>query len=299
MSALSDKIKQLAMRAIRPLWFRSREWKQVEPAFRRRAFFSATIQSAKVLTRMRTYLIDWTMRTKEQVTNPTTGAIETVYKANGLADFREKITDLMLSEGLIDPEQLPDQSITNVASNARLALIFNTNREQASTFAQWQRRMSDPDWLDQFPAARFVRRPGATEPRPLHVANEGVVKKWNDPFWLRMNSADIGGFEVPWGPFGFNSYMVQQPVKRAEAEKLKVIKKGEKAMPPDVKYLGVDLGQQFNANVESDIDDVTPEIRRQAQDDIIARFGQGAIGPNGKPTLDTLKRLREQIRRIQ
>jgi hypothetical protein len=66
-------------------------------------------------------------------------------------------------------------------------------------------------------------------------------------------------------------------------------------MPPDVKYLGVDLGQQFNANVESDIDDVTPEIRRQAQDDLRARFGEGAIGPNGKPTLDAIKRLRQQI----
>lgn len=295
MGALLDKIRELTEKKIAPSWFRSREWYTVEPAIRRRSFFSATIQSAKVLTRMQTYLIDWMTNSTEQVTNPTTGAVETVYKINGLAEFRERMTTLMVSEGLVDPDQVPDQRITNVVSNSRLALIFNTNREQSTTFARWQRNMSNPDWLRRFPAARFLRRPGAVDPRPLHVANEGQVRKWDDPFWLEMNNAAIGGFEVPWGPYGFNSYMVQDPVTRAEAEALKVIRKGEVAKPPDVSYLGVDLGQQFNAGLEANIDDVTPEIRRQAEDDIRARFGNGAIGSDGKPTLDALKRLRTQI----
>ena len=295
MGALLDKIRELSEKKIAPSWFRSREWYTVEPAIRRRSFFSATIQSAKVLTRMQTYLIDWMTNSTEQVTNPTTGAVETVYKINGLAEFRERMTTLMVSEGLVEPDQVPDQRITNVVSNSRLALIFNTNREQSTTFARWQRNMSNPDWLRRFPAARFLRRPGAVDPRPLHVANEGQVRKWDDPFWLEMNNAAIGGFEVPWGPYGFNSYMVQDPVTRAEAEALKVIRKGEIAKPPDVSYLGVDLGQQFNAGLEANIDDVTPEIRRQAEDDIRARFGNGAIGSDGKPTLDALKRLRTQI----
>lgn len=295
MGALLDKIRELSEKKIAPSWFRSREWYTVEPAIRRRSFFSATIQSAKVLTRMQTYLIDWMTNSTEQVTNPTTGAIETVYKINGLAEFRERMTTLMVSEGLVEPDQVPDQRITNVVSNSRLALIFNTNREQSTTFARWHRNMSNPDWLRRFPAARFLRRPGAVDPRPLHVANEGQVRKWDDPFWLEMNNAAIGGFEVPWGPYGFNSYMVQDPVTRAEAEALKVIRKGEVAKPPDVSYLGVDLGQQFNAGLEANIDDVTPEIRRQAEDDIRARFGNGAIGSDGKPTLDALKRLRTQI----
>jgi len=295
MGALLDKIRELSEKKIAPSWFRSREWYTVEPAIRRRSFFSATIQSAKVLTRMQTYLIDWMTNSTEQVTNPTTGAVETVYKINGLAEFRERMTTLMVSEGLVEPEQVPDQRITNVVSNSRLALVFNTNREQSTTFARWQRNMSNPDWLRRFPAARFLRRPGAVDPRPLHVANEGQVRKWDDPFWLEMNNAAIGGFEVPWGPYGFNSYMVQDPVTRSEAEALKVIRKGEVAKPPDVSYLGVDLGQQFNAGLEANIDDVTPEIRRQAEDDIRARFGNGAIGSDGKPTLDALKRLRTQI----
>jgi hypothetical protein len=296
MSALGDTIKELLSRKITPSWFRSREWQSVEPAFRRRAFFSATIQSAKVLTRMRSYMVDWLSATKEEVTNPTSGAREIVYKANGLADFREKMTGLMISEGLVNPAELQgDDRITNVAGNSRLALIFNTNTEQAATFTQWHRRMSNPDWLNQFPAARFLRRPGAVDPRPLHVENEGVVKKWDDPFWLRMNNVSIGGFEVPWGPFGFNSYMTQEPVRRAEAEALGVIRKGEKVKPPDVSRFGVEYGQQFNAGVDADMDDVTPEIRRQAEDDIRNRLGNGAIGPDGKPTLDALKRLRAEL----
>lgn len=296
MGALLDTIRELEKKVIRPSWFRTREWQTVEPAMRRRSFFSATITSAKVLTRMRSTLLDWIAGTTEQVTNPTSGAIETVYKVNSLGEFQERMTDFMVSEGLVDPAELRgNDRITNVAGNSRLALIFNTNREQAATFTQWQRRMSDPAYLNQFPAARFLRRPGAIEPRPLHVANEGVIKKWNDPFWLEMNNAAIGGFEVPWGPYGFNSYMVQQPVRRKEAEALGVIRKGEVAQPPDVAYLGVDLGQQFNAGLEADIEDVTPEIRRQAEDDIRSRFGAGAIGANGKPTLDALKRLRASL----
>lgn len=46
-------------------------------------------------------------------------------------------------------------------------------------------------------------------------------------FLLFQNAADIGGFEVPWGPWGFNSYMFSEPVSRAEAEALKVIRKGQ------------------------------------------------------------------------
>lgn len=295
MSALNDIIEQLKLREITPSWFRSRDWQSIEPALRRRAFFSATVQSAKVLTRMRSYLIDWTLGVKEEVISPA-GVKEVAYKDSGLADFREKMTELLISEGLVDPAELPqNDKITNVAGNTRLALIFNTNTEQAATFAEWQKRMSDPRWLDRYPAARFVRRPGAIIKRPLHVQNEGVVKKWNDPFWLSMNGAEIGGFEVPWGPYGFNSYMVQQPVKREEAERLKVIRKGEKAVPPDAKQYGVDLGQQFNTGVDANLDDVPFDVRRQAEDRIKSRFGQGAIGPDGKPTLDALKRLRTQI----
>lgn len=295
MSNFFTALDALFQRRPKPLWFRTREWQTVAPAFRQRSFFSATVTSAKVLTKMREMMMDWMQQTVEQVQSPNTGRLETVYKVGGLADFREKATDFLIEEGVVDPNELMgNNKITNPAGISRLQLIFNTNAEQAATFADWQTKMSNPDFLRANPAARFVRREGARIKRPLHVANENVVKRWDDPFWLRMNAADIGGFEVPWGPYGFNSYMVQRPVKRAEAEKLRVIRKGEVVKAPDVKHLGVDLGKQFNANVESDIDDVTPEIRQQAIRDLRDRLGPQAVTADGKVTLDALKEIRRR-----
>ena len=49
-------------------------------------------------------------------------------------------------------------------------------------------------------------------------------------FWAQeMNAKSLGGFEVPWPPYGFNSYMEQEDVSRAEAERLGLLKKGDRS----------------------------------------------------------------------
>jgi hypothetical protein len=260
------------------------------PAIRNRSFFSATITSAKVLNRMRNMLLDWQAEATEEVVNVNTGQITTVYKETGLAKFREKSAEFLIQEGLATPEDYQDQRITNVISNSRLQLIYNTNLEQASTFAQWQGRMRNEGWLNLNPAARFVRRPGARIKRQRHVEAEGDVRRWDDfAYWQFQNAADIGGFDVPWGPFGFNSYMIQEPVKRAESERRGLVRKGERVKAPSVSQFGVDLGKQFNSGVEAQIDDVTPELQAEARQTIIDRLGPQAIGADGRPTLDALK----------
>jgi hypothetical protein len=144
-----------------------------------------------------------------------------------------------------------------------------------------------------FPAARFVRRPGAIKPRLRHVEAQGQVRRWDDfAFWLRQNAADIGGFQVPWGPWGFNSYMTQQPVSRAEAAQLKLIRKGERILPLNLTPWGIAPKTRFNTGVEATVDDVTPEIRQQAIDTIRARLGPGAVSNDGKLTLEQMIRIR-------
>jgi hypothetical protein len=289
-------IEALKRRIVTPSAFNSRQWATVASAFRNRAFFSATVTSAKVLNKMRNTLLDWMQSTVEEVVNVNTGARETVFKESSVAKFKEKVGDLMINEGLAKPSDFGDNRITNVVGQTRLNLIFNTNTEQAATFADWQMKISDEAWLNRYPAAEFVRRPGAIIKRPLHVQNEGAIRRYDDlDFWLYMNNAEIGGFQVPWGPYGFNSYMTQKPVKRAIAEKLGLVKPGERIKSPNVKFLGVDLKQQFNANVTAEMDDVTPEIRKKAQETIVARLGPTALDRNGNVTLDTLKQLRDAI----
>lgn len=290
MNAFLQAVENLSRRKVTPSWFRWREWSAMAPAIRNRSFFSATVTSARVLNKMRNMLLDWQADATEEIVDVNTGEIVTAYKETGLAKFRERSAEFLIQEGLATPADYKDTKITNVVSNARLQLIYNTNLEQASTFAQWQGRMRNEDWLNLNPAARFVRRPGARIKRQRHVEAEGDVRRWDDfAYWQFQNAADIGGFDVPWGPFGFNSYMVQEPVKRAEAERRKLVRKGERVKAPNVAQFGVDLGKQFNAGVDANIDDLTPELANEARKTITDRLGPQAIGRDGKPTLDALK----------
>jgi hypothetical protein len=300
MNNFLQAIENLARRIVRPSWFRTREWVQVAPAFRQRAFFSATVTSAKVLSKMRNTLLDWQSEAVEEIVDVNTGRVVTVYKESGLAKFRERSAEFLIQEGLATPEDYGDDRMDNVIGNSRLQLIFNTNLEQASTFAAWQMKMRNEDWLNLYPAARFVRRPGAIIKRQRHVDAENQVRRWDDfAFWRYQNAADIGGFDVPWGPFGFNSYMIQVPVKRKEAERLGLVRKGERVKSPNLAEFGVDLGKTFNKGVEADLDDVSPELAQEARETIISRLGPQAIGADGKPTLDALRQaLRGDYRPI-
>lgn len=238
-------------------------------------------------------LLDWQAGAVETVQTPS-GATETAFKQTGLAAFRERAADLLVAEGLAKPSDYKNESIRNVASLARLKLVFQTNTAQAQEFAIYQSRVSDPSRLNRFPAAEFIRTPGAKVPRELHVANEGAVRRFDDlQFWLAQNSPEIGGFGVPWGPWGFNSFMTTFPVARERAEKLGLIRPGERIMPPDLSRFGVSLPARFNRGVTATLDDITPEIRRQAVDTITARLGPGALTSDGKLTLETLQTLRD------
>lgn len=292
MQTYLDGLKYLARRKVTPGPFDSQAWQSVAPAIRQRAFFSASVNSARVLHRFRSMLLDWQSGAVETITTPS-GGVETAYKQTGLAAFRERASELLVSEGLASPEDFRNNSIRNIAGNARLKLVFQTNTAQAQEFAIYQSRISDPARLNRFPAAEFVRTPGAVVPRPLHVANEGAVRRFDDmAFWLAMNSPAIGGFAVPWGPWGFNSFMTTFPVSRKRAERLGLVKSGERVMPPDLTRFGVSLPARFNHGVTARIEDITPEIRQQSINTITARLGPQAVTPDGKLTLETLLALR-------
>lgn len=292
MQTYLDALKYIARRKVQAGPFNSAAWQSVAPAIRQRAFFSATVSSARVLHRFRSMLLDWQSGAVETITTPS-GAVETAYKQTGLASFRERAGELLVSEGLATPADFRNDSIRNIAGNARLKLVFQTNIAQAQDFAIYQQRVSDPARLARFPALEFVRTPGAVLPRPLHVANEGAVRRFDDiDFWLAMNSPVIGGFAVPWGPWGFNSFMTTFPVNRKRAERLGLVRPGERVMPPDLTRFGVTLPARFNRGVTAGLDDITPEIRQQAINAITARLGPQAVTPDGKLTLQTLLALR-------
>ena len=283
-----DAIKALAEKKVLPSEMASRDWQHVAPSIRQKAFFSATVANAGVLASFRNMLLDWQQGALEQIETPIGSTI--AYKNTGLADFRLKAKELLVSEGLATPEDFPDDNIKNIAGSARLKLIFNTNIEQAQTFANWQRIVTNPVLLNQFPAARFVRRPGAKIKRPRHVANEGKIKRLDDfAFWLYQNGPDIGGFDVPWGPYGFNSYMVQEFVPRSVAEALGVIKPNEYIQQPNLTYFGVTPAKSILSGTKSEMKEVPDDIALQARQRLVDRFGHQVLKPDGSVSLDFLR----------
>ena len=66
-----------------------------------------------------------------------------------------------------------------------------------------------------------------------------------------MNDQSIGGLGVPFGPWGFNSGMDVEDVRRDEAIRLGLIGKNEQVLPPD---------DTFNKGVKAASKDVPPEF---------------------------------------
>jgi hypothetical protein len=86
--------------------------------------------------------------------------------------------------------------------------------------------------------------------------------------------------------------MTQQPVSRKEAEALGLVRKGEVLVPPDLTRFGVSLPARLNSGVEATVEDLPPELRREAIETVTARLGPNALTPDGKLTLDALRRAR-------
>jgi SPP1 gp7 family putative phage head morphogenesis protein len=71
------------------------------------------------------------------------------------------------------------KQITNIASKARLNLIFNQNAAMADAVGQWEVSM-DADIKERWPYFRYITGPN---PRPEHAALDGLVLSKDDPFW--------------------------------------------------------------------------------------------------------------------
>ena len=200
----------------------SASWQAQEADFRNKAFFSAKVENARFLDRAQAALFDDMAKVMETITLPD-GTTTTALRTSGRAHFVQQMQDFMVAEGMTTEDEFRDvnpNNIRDIRSSARLRLIFDTNTRQAFGYGQWKQGMT-PAALSAFPAARLIRVRGVKEPRPRHQAAIGEVLLKTDPRWAEFHNAkEIGGFGVPWGPYGFNSGVSQEPVSRSEARKL-------------------------------------------------------------------------------
>jgi hypothetical protein len=222
---------------------------------RERSFFSAKVESARLLQAMRDYCVDFIAG--EQMEG---GG----YKAHSRAQFVADMREIAIREGLgvIDEatgEILPyirESDLRDIRSIARLELIFDTQVEAAQEYGYYAQGQ-DEDILAVYPAQRFIRVRPVLAPRAYHEAALDAVRRKDDVrFWVGLNR----DFGVPWGPWGFNSGCGVEDVDLDEAVALGVMKAGDVVKPL--------AGRKFNEGVEAGVremdDDILAALRRES-----------------------------------
>jgi hypothetical protein len=227
-------------------------WSDMPLALRERAFFSSEIESVRFLQSMRDGVTDFLANNKEM-----TESGEMALKEGSRQQFIKDFQDLAISQGLGPLDPADAGTLKDITSEGRLGLVFDVQTQSAHDFTYWKQGMN-PDVLDAYPAQRFIRERDVKTPRPIHQQNEGVVRLKSDlHFWLAMNDPAIGGFGVPWGPWGFGSGMGVEDVEREEAEGMGIIQPGEAVRPVD---------GDFNDHLEASTHGIDPDMIKQLKE---------------------------------
>ncbi len=266
-AAFKDAVRKLNDKLPVTSVLKSREWSMVPVAIRERAFFSARVENARFLQAARDGIDDFL---KSEVEETDGGK---ALKAGGRERFVRIMREKMAEQGMpiVGPHV---GGVIEPTSTGRLRLIFETQTTMANDYAYFKHGNEDPAIRRAFPAQRFIREMPTPSPRRSHDANDGVVKLKSDlAFWLSMNAREIGGFGVPYGPWGFNSGMGVEDVGRSEAI-ARGLMKADDPTPPPVPEEG------FNADVIASTNGIDPDIMRQLEK---------ALGPKAKRKKDTIK----------
>jgi hypothetical protein len=201
----------------------SSQWSAVPLDLRERAFFSSQVESVRFLQRARDSITDFLAGNRETLPD---GAI--ALKTGGRADFVKQMQDFLQAEGVTRTAG----GLTDITSQKRLELIFDTQTRQAQDYGYWKQGQ-DPDVLDAFPAQRFIRVLDVKEPRDAHRDFEGAIAlKSNLDFWIRINE----DFGVPWGPWGWGCGHDVEDVDREEAEQMGIIAPGDRPAPAEKSF---------------------------------------------------------------
>lgn len=239
------------------------EWAAEKPAVRVRSFFSSRVESARFLDRAQGLIFDYLAKVRDELPSG-----ETALRVGGREDFVMLMRRFMIEEGMAKPDEFQGVNqgdLTDIRSMSRLRLIFDTNVRQAYGYGHWRQGMK-PAVRRAFPAARFVRQRGVMEPRPRHAENVGEVRLKTDRQWWAdyQNDPLIGGFGVPWGPYGFHSGMGQEDVSRAEAVRLGLIPQNM-ADAPDVPEEPL---PSLNENAAASVRKMDPETKRKLLEEL-------------------------------
>jgi len=246
-----EAIEKLGSQSVVGSTFSSSEWSDLPLELRDNAFFSSRVESAQFLNRAQGALGDFLAGNKITAENG-----ELMLATGSRAAFVSQMQDFLATHGVVRTTG----GITDIASEARLGLIFSIKTRQAQDFGYWKQGMNE-DVLNEFPAMRFIRVRDVREPRELHERFQDQVYLKTDPiWWLEINH----DFHVPYGPWSFGCGHDVEDVDRDEAEELGLIKPGQTLdTAPLKKFLNL------NHNLQASTKTLAPEL----VDKLLNEFG--------------------------
>jgi len=238
-----EAIQKLGDQSVVGIAFSSSEWSDLPLELRENAFFSSRVESARVLQRAQNLLGDFLAANHKTAENG-----EPMLSLGSRAAFVDQMQEFLTAEGVVRT----NGGLTDITSEKRLGLIFDVKTRQAQDFGYWKQGVN-PDVLNEFPAARFIRVLDVKEPRELHERFQDQVYLKTDAIWWLEINHDFG---VPWGPWGWGCGHDVEDVDRDEAEELHLIKPGQEVEWPKAMNKFKNLNQNLQASTKT----LAPEL---------------------------------------
>lgn len=248
----------------------SAEWERVAPALREKCFFSARVNDAEVLGKMRELIgkaVDSSKR------NPNEALVSQ-------DKFISEMKSFLASRGYA----MGGSKLTDITSRRRLGLIYDMNVQDAREYARYVRGQ-DADALDMYPAQEFVRAESRRVPRtdwPMRWRAAGgkirggrMVALKSDPVWTNLSR-----FGRPYPPFDYGSGMGVEDIDREEAVELGLLPDDEPADEiPDF-----DIALEAEASLDRIPEDMVDSIIKETPN---ARIEDGKLKMRDKKPLPT------------
>lgn len=206
---------------------RSAEWADMPLELREAAYFSAGVESARLLSAQKRLLTEELQMLKRDFGRGERGIDREM--------FVQTIRALGERLGVGPADERDRGTLRDPISRRRLELIHRMQTEKAQSYAQWKSGQS-ANLLERWPCQELIRLSEARVPRdwPARWAAKGgrffgggrMIARKDSPIW-----AAISRFGSPIPPFDYNSGMDVIEIDRDEAVALGVISQDEVVQP--------------------------------------------------------------------
>lgn len=252
----------------------SAEWERVAPALREKCFFSARVNDAEVLGKMRELIgkaVDSSKR------NPNEALVSQ-------DKFISEMKSFLRSRGYT----MGGSKLTDITSRRRLGLIYDMNVQEAREYARYVRGQ-DADALDMYPAQEFVRVESRRVPRtdwPTRWRAAGGKIRGGRMVALKSDSVwtNLSRFGRPYPPFDYGSGMGVEDIDREEAIELGLLPADE----PSDEIPDFDIALEAEVSLDRIPEDMLDSIIKETPN---ARIEGGKLKMSDKKPLPTWKDL--------